>query len=43
MPADVIKPPAVPEDPTKDNETSKMEIVLVTLPILAKGNLKGTD
>ena len=43
VPADVIKPPAVPEDPTKDNETSKMEIVLVTLPILAKGNLKGTN
>ena len=43
VPADVIKPSAVPKDPTKDNEASKMEIVLATLPIPAKGNPKGTN
>ena len=43
VPTNVIKPPAVPKDPTKDNEASKIEIVLATLPIPAKGNPKGTD
>ena len=43
VPTNVIKPPAVPKYPTKDNEASKIEIVLATLPIPAKGNPKGTD
>ena len=43
VPPDATKPPTVPQDSTKDNEASKMEIVLATLPIPAKGNLKGTD
>ena len=43
MPADVIKPPAVSEDPTKDSEAPRMEIVLATLSIPAKGDPKGTD
>ena len=30
-------PPAAPQDPTKDKEASKMEIVLASLPIPAKG------
>ena len=42
MPPDATKPPAVPQDSTKDNEASKMEIVLATLLIPAKGDLKGT-
>ena len=40
---DATKPSVVPQDPTKDNEASKMEIVLATLPIPAKGNPKGTN
>ena len=40
---DATKPPIVPQDPTKDNEASRMEIVLATLPIPAKGDPKGTD
>ena len=40
---DATKPPIVPQDPTKDNEASRMEIVLATFPIPTKGDLKGTD
>ena len=43
VPPDATKPLAIPHDPTKDNEASKMEIVLATLSIPAKGDLKGTD
>ena len=36
-------PPAVPQDPSKDKEDTIMEIVLASLPILAKGDSKGID
>ena len=39
----VTKPPTAPQDPIKDNEASRMEIVLATLPLPAKGDPKGTD
>ena len=39
---DAIKPPVAPQDLPKENEVPpKMEIVLTTLPVPAKGNLKG--
>jgi len=38
------KPPAIPQDPFKEKEVPpRMEIVLVTLPVPAKGDLKGKD
>ena len=37
------KPPAAPQDPTEDNEAPRIEIVLTSLPISAKGDPKGTD
>jgi len=41
---DTPKPPTVPQDPLKENEVPpRMEIVLVTLPVPAKGGLKGKD
>ena len=40
---DATKPPVAPQDPAKDKEAPRMEIVLATLPLLAKGDLKGTD
>ena len=40
---DATKPPAVPQDPTKDKEAPRMEIVLANLPISTKGDPKGTD
>ena len=43
MPLDATKPSVVPQDPTKDTELPKMEIVFATLPILSKGDPKGTD
>ena len=42
MAPDATKPPTAPQDPTKDKEAPKMEIVLVTLPLPAKGDPKGT-
>ena len=36
------KPLADPQDPIKDNEAPRMEIVLATLPLPAKGDPKGT-
>ena len=36
------KPLADPHDPIKDNEAPRMEIVLATLPLPAKGDPKGT-
>ena len=43
MPVEANQPPAALEDPTKDNDAPKMELVLATLPIPAKGNPKGTN
>ena len=43
MAPDATKPPTAPQDPTKDKEAPKMEIVLVTLPLPAKVDPKGTD
>ena len=40
---DATKPPVAPQDPIKDNEASKIEIILATLPLPAKGSPKGTD
>ncbi|XP_030931098.1 uncharacterized protein LOC115956982 [Quercus lobata] len=37
------KPSVAPQDPTRDKEAPKMEIILATLPIPAKGDPKGTD
>ena len=38
------KPPIAPQDPSKEKEVPpRMEIVLVTLPMLAKGGPKGKD
>ena len=37
------KPPATPQDPINDNEALRMEIVLATLPLSAKGDPKGKD
>ena len=44
MAPDATKPSAVPQDPHKKKEVpSKMEIVLATLPLPAKGDLKSKD
>ena len=43
MPTNVTNPPAAPDDPTKDNKAPRMKIVLATLPIPTKGDLKGTN
>ena len=40
---DATKPPAAPQDPTKDKEVSIMEIVLASLPIPTKSDPKGAD
>ena len=40
---DATMPPATPQDPIKDKEAFRMEIVLATLPLLAKGDPKGKD
>ena len=42
--SNATKPPAVPQDPPKEkNMPSIMEIVLVTLPLPTKGDLKSED
>ena len=41
--SDATKPPVAPQDPIKDNEALKIEIVLATLPLPAKGDFKGID
>ena len=42
--SDATKPSAIPQDPFKEKEVPpKMEIVLATLQVLAKGDLKGKD
>ena len=41
MAFDATKPLTVPQDPNKDNEAPRMELVLVTLSLPAKGDLKG--
>ena len=43
VPPNAIKPLAVPQDPIKDNEASRMEIVLATLPFPTKGDPKCID
>ena len=40
--SDATKPLAVPQDPAKDKEAPRMELVLATLPIPSKGDPKGT-
>ena len=40
---DATKPLAAPQDPTKDKEALRVEIVLATLPLPAKGNPNGID
>ena len=40
---DATKPPAAPQDPSKDKEASRMEIILASLPIPAKGDFKRAD
>ena len=40
---DATKPSATPQDSSKDKKASRMEIVLVSLPIPAKGDFKGAD
>ena len=43
-PPDATKPLTVPQDPFKEKEVPpKMEIVLATLLVLAKGDFKGKD
>ena len=43
-PPDATKPLTVPQDPFKEKEVPpRMEIVLATLQVLAKGDLKGKD
>ena len=43
VPADVIKPQAVPEDHTKDSEAPRMELVLAMLLIPTTGDPKSTN
>ena len=44
MTLDATKPPATPQDPPKEKEVpSIMEIVLATLPLPAKDDLKSKD
>ena len=40
--SNATKPPTVPQDPAKDIEAPRMEIVLTTLLIPSNGDLKGT-
>ena len=40
---DATMPLVVHQDPSKDKETTRMEIVLASLPIPAKGDSKGVD
>ena len=40
---DTNVPLAVPQNPSKDKEDTKMEIVLTSLPIPAKDDSKGAD
>ena len=40
---DTNMPPVVPQDPSKDKEDTKMEIVLASLPIPTKGDSQGVD
>ena len=40
---DAIKSSTAPQDPTKDKEAHRIEIVLATLPLPAKGDPKGID
>ena len=40
---DTNMPPVVPQDPSKDKEDTKMEIVLANLPIPTKGDSQGAD
>ena len=42
MALDATKPPTAPQDPTQEKAVPpKMEIILTTLPVPAKGDLKG--
>ena len=44
MALDATKPPVVPQDPLKEKEVPyTMEIVLATLPMPTKGDLKSKD
>ena len=44
MAPDATKPPAGPKDQPKEKKVpSSMDIVLATLPLLAKGDLKSKD
>ena len=44
MAPNATKPPAAPQDPFKEKKVPpRMEIVLATLLVLAKGDLKGKD
>ena len=40
--SDATKPPTIPQDPNKDKEAPRMELVLATLSLPAKGDPKGT-
>ena len=40
--SDATKPSVVPQDLNKDKEAPRMELVLATLPLRAKGDPKGT-
>ena len=40
---DATKLPVAPQDPLKHKEAPRMEIVLTTLPLPAKGDPKGKD
>ena len=40
---DTNVPSAIPQDPYKDKEDTRMEIVLASLPILAKGDFQGEN
>ena len=40
---DATKPSAASQDPIKENEASRMEIILASLPIPAKGDSIGAD
>ena len=44
MVSNATKPPTTPQDPPKEKEVpSSMEIVLASLPLPAKGDLKSKD
>ena len=40
---DATKPPAAPQDSSKDKEASRMEIILASLLIPAKSDFKGAN